>query len=87
MAWPASLQLRNMGKVTRSSLIVVGGTSLAGGNGSPLNTLIGTLIVVVLGNGMVLLGVPPYVQQGIQGVLIIVAVTLALNRSHRRIVK
>jgi ribose transport system permease protein len=67
--------------------IVVGGTSLAGGNGSPMNTLIGTLIVVVLGNGMVLLGVPPYVQQGIQGVLIIAAVTLALNRSRRRIVK
>jgi ribose transport system permease protein len=67
--------------------IVVGGTSLAGGNGSPMNTLIGTLIVVVLANGMVLLGVPPYVQQGIQGVLIIVAVTLALNRSRRRIVK
>jgi ribose transport system permease protein len=67
--------------------IVVGGTSLAGGNGSPLNTLIGTLVVVVLANGMVLLGVPPYVQQGIQGVLIIVAVTLALNRSRRRIVK
>ncbi|SAK84765.1 inner-membrane translocator [Caballeronia hypogeia] len=67
--------------------IVVGGTSLAGGNGSPLNTLVGTLIVVVLGNGMVLLGVPPYVQQGIQGVLIIAAVTLALNRSRRRIVK
>jgi ribose transport system permease protein len=42
---------------------------------------------VVLANGMVLLGVPPYVQQGIQGVLIIVAVTLALNRSRRRIVK
>jgi ribose transport system permease protein len=67
--------------------IVVGGTSLAGGNGSPLNTLIGTLVVVVLANGMVLLGVPPYVQQGIQGILIIVAVTLALNRSRRRIVK
>jgi ribose transport system permease protein len=67
--------------------IVVGGTSLAGGNGSPMNTLIGTLVVVVLANGMVLLGVPPYVQQGIQGVLIIVAVTLALNRSRRRIVK
>lgn len=67
--------------------IVVGGTSLAGGNGSPMNTLIGTLIVVVLANGMVLLGVPPYVQQGIQGLLIIAAVTLALNRSRRRIVK
>lgn len=67
--------------------IVVGGTSLAGGNGSPMNTLIGTLVVVVLGNGMVLLGVPPYVQQGIQGVLIIVAVTLALSRSRKRIVK
>jgi ribose transport system permease protein len=67
--------------------IVVGGTSLAGGTGSPLNTLVGTLIVVVLANGMVLLGVPPYVQQGIQGVLIIVAVTLAIDRSRRRIVK
>jgi len=67
--------------------IVVGGTSLAGGNGSPLNALVGTLIVVVLANGMVLLGVPPYVQRGIQGVLIIVAVTLVLDRSHRRIVK
>lgn len=67
--------------------IVVGGTSLAGGNGSPMNTLIGTLVVVVLGNGMVLLGVPPYVQQGIQGVLIIVAVTLALSRSRKHIVK
>lgn len=67
--------------------IVVGGTSLAGGNGGPLNTLVGTLIVVVLANGMVLLGVPPYVQQGIQGALIILAVTLALNRSRKHIVK
>lgn len=67
--------------------IIVGGASLAGGNGNPFHTLIGTLIVVILANGMVLLGVPPYVQQGIQGLLIIAAVGLALNRSRRQIVK
>lgn len=72
---------------TTVTAVVVGGTSLSGGNGSVLNSLIGVLIVVVLANGMVLMGIPPFVQQGVQGLLIIVAVALALDRSRLDVVK
>jgi ribose transport system permease protein len=36
---------------------------------------------------MVLMGIPPYVQQGVQGLMIIVAVALALDRSRLVVVK
>jgi len=67
--------------------VVVGGTALSGGVGSVLNSVIGVLIVVVLANGLVLMGVEPYVQQGVQGLLIITAVALALDRSRLDVVK
>jgi ribose transport system permease protein len=67
--------------------VVVGGTALTGGQGGILNTLIGVAIVALLNNGMVLLGVPPTVQQGVLGLLIIVAVALSLDRTRLRIVK
>ena len=67
--------------------VVVGGTALTGGEGGVLNTLVGVLIVTVLGNGMVLLGVSPYVQQTVQGLMIIAAVALSLDRVRQTIVK
>jgi ribose transport system permease protein len=67
--------------------VVVGGTALTGGEGGVLNTLVGVLIMAVLGNGMVLLGVSPDLQQAVQGVLIIVAVALSLDRARLKIVK
>lgn len=67
--------------------VVVGGTALTGGEGGILNTIVGVLLVTVLGNGMILVGVPPYVQQGVQGLLIIVAVALSLDRTRARLVK
>ena len=48
---------------------------------------LGVLIVVGLANGMVLMGVPPYVQTGVQGLLIIAAVAMAVDRSRARIVR
>ena len=72
---------------TAVTAVVVGGTSLSGGVGSVLNTVIGVLIVVTLANGMVLMGVEPYVQQGLQGLLIIAAVALSLDRSRLDVVK
>lgn len=72
---------------TTITAVVVGGTALSGGVGSVLNSVIGVLIVVVLTNGMVLMGVPPFVQQGVQGLLIIVAVSLALDRRALAVVK
>ena len=72
---------------TTITAVVVGGTALSGGVGSVLNSIVGVLIVVVLTNGMVLMGIPPFVQQGVQGFLIIVAVTLALDRRLLEVVK
>lgn len=72
---------------TTITAVVVGGTALTGGVGSVLNSVVGVLIVVVLTNGMVLMGVETYVQQGVQGLLIIIAVALALDRSQLDVVK
>ena len=72
---------------TTITAVVVGGTSLSGGQGSVLQTLVGVLIVVVLANGMVLMGISPYIQQAVQGLLIIVAVALSIERARTKIVK
>ena len=72
---------------TAITAVVVGGTALSGGVGSVLNSVIGVFIVIVLANGMVLMGIEPYVQKGVQGLLIIAAVALALDRSRLDVVK
>ena len=54
-------QIGNGRLFTTVTAVVVGGTALSGGQGSVLQTLVGVLIVVVLANGMVLMGVPPSV--------------------------
>ena len=72
---------------TTITAVVVGGTSLSGGRGGVLQTVVGVLIVVVLTNGMVLVGVEPSVQIGVQGMMIITAVALSINRKLMKIVK
>ncbi|HYW31197.1 MAG TPA: ABC transporter permease [Gemmatimonas sp.] len=66
--------------------VVIGGTSLLGGSGSVVGTLIGALIMSVLRNGLNLLGVSSYVQQIAIGVVIVVAVLvdMALHRRTQR---
>jgi len=72
---------------TTVTAVVVGGTSLSGGEGSVLQTLVGVLIVAVLNNGMVLVDVPNSYQIGVQGLMIIAAVALSIDRKMIRIVK
>lgn len=67
--------------------VVVGGTSLAGGKGGVVNTIVGVLIMTVLTNGLVLLSVNPYVRTGIQGLIILVAVILTIPRGGQVISK
>ncbi|MCC7054480.1 MAG: ribose ABC transporter permease [Gemmatimonadaceae bacterium] len=66
--------------------VVIGGTSLLGGSGSVMGTLIGALIMSVLRNGLNLLGVSSYLQQVAIGVVIIAAVLIdmALRRRVQR---
>ena len=80
-------QIGNGRLFTTVTAVVVGGTSLSGGEGSVLQTLVGVLIVAVLNNGMVLVSVPPSFQIGVQGLMIIAAVALSIDRKRSRIVK
>jgi len=56
--------------------VVVGGTSLAGGQGKILGTLIGAFIIGVIQNGMNLTGVESYTQKVVLGLVILGAVLL-----------
>lgn len=56
--------------------VVLGGVSIKGGEGKLLLVIVGVLIMGVLSNGLVLLGVNIYVQQVLQGVVLIVAITI-----------
>jgi ribose/xylose/arabinose/galactoside ABC-type transport system permease subunit len=54
--------------------VVVGGTALSGGRGSVIGTLLGVLVITLIGNGLVLLGINPFFQQVVRGVIIVAAV-------------
>lgn len=56
--------------------VVIGGASLKGGKGNAINTLMGVLILGLIGNILNLLNVPSYPQQVIKGLIIIFAVLL-----------
>jgi ribose transport system permease protein len=56
--------------------VVIGGTSLSGGHGSILGTVLGCLIIGVLNNGLVLLGVSPDWQLVVKGLVILLAVAI-----------
>jgi ribose transport system permease protein len=77
---------RNLMFVSITS-VVVGGTALWGGSGGVWNTLVGVLIVNVIGNGMVVIGLPSYVQDGVLGLLVITAVYLSTDRRSLSFVK
>jgi ribose transport system permease protein len=62
---------------------VIGGTNLFGGEGSVLGTLIGAMIMGVLGNGLNLLNVSAFWQRVIQGLVIILVVILDQWRRRR----
>ncbi len=64
--------------------VVVGGTSLSGGTGRILGTLIGAFIIAVIQNGMNLLGMESYTQQVVLGGVILVAVLLDKVRTGAR---
>ncbi|HAX40290.1 MAG TPA: hypothetical protein DCY10_05390 [Clostridiales bacterium] len=56
--------------------VVVGGTTLKGGKGSVLRTVLGVLLITLMSNCMNLLGVSPYMQVVLKGAILVVAIWL-----------
>lgn len=63
--------------------VVLGGTSLSGGKGWLVGTLIGAIIIGVLSNGLNLLNVSSFYQQVVKGVVILIAVLLDRSKSRK----
>jgi ribose transport system permease protein len=63
--------------------VIIGGTSLLGGQGSVLGVLLGAIFMQVLRNGLVLLGIPAYWQSAALGSMIIFALLLDLWQQNR----
>ncbi|KVL06222.1 ABC transporter permease [Burkholderia cepacia] len=62
--------------------VVMGGTSISGGRGAILGTLVGALLLGVLNNGLNMVGVNPYVQNVIKGGIILLAIYISRERSR-----
>ena len=77
----------NAGQTTENldsiTAVVLGGTSLFGGRGSVIGTLIGATIVGVFRNGLTLIGVEVIYQYLVTGILVILAVSVD-QLTHRR---
>jgi ribose/xylose/arabinose/galactoside ABC-type transport system permease subunit len=71
-------------ELTVIASVVIGGTSLFGGSGSIFGTVIGTILIGVLLNGLVLMNVNSYIQQIIIGVIIVLAVAFDTFAKSRR---
>ena len=63
--------------------VVIGGTSLSGGKGTIMGTVLGAIIIGVLNNGLVLLDVSPFWQQVVKGMVILVAVIIDKQNSKQ----
>lgn len=67
--------------------VVVGGTPLTGGVGSIQGTILGAFITTILSNGMNMLGVDPFLQNIVRGIVLIAAVFITIDRSKIGIIK
>ena len=69
--------------------VVLGGTSLFGGRGTILGTVLGALTIAVIGNGLILMHISPFFTQIVTGAIILIAIWLntrifTANFSFRR---
>ncbi|MDG4850344.1 ABC transporter permease [Peribacillus frigoritolerans] len=67
-------------ELTVIAAVVIGGTSLFGGQGSILGTILGVLLITLVSNAVNLLGVPPAWDELVKGVVILIAALLDVYR-------
>jgi ribose transport system permease protein len=69
--------------LTAIAAVIVGGTRLSGGIGSIFGALVGSLLMGMLNNGLILMGYQPSDQMIARGLIILVAVALTLREPNR----
>ena len=69
------------------SAVVIGGTPLTGGLGNILGTVVGSLVITTLANGLILMGISTNVQTILTGAVLIVAVMISIRRGKLRLIK
>ncbi len=66
---------------------LIGGIAITGGIGKIPYAAIGAITLTILRNGMVLLGINPYIQQGVVGAIIILTVAVTIERKKIGVIK
>jgi ribose transport system permease protein len=64
--------------------VIIGGTALAGGRGTILGAIVGSLLLGFIANGLVMMGLPIESQVALKGVIIVAAVTLVGRKTMLR---
>ncbi|MDZ7705186.1 MAG: ABC transporter permease [Trueperaceae bacterium] len=65
--------------------VIVGGTNLFGGEGRMFGTVLGTLLIAMIANGLILMNISPFYQQIIEGAIILLAIWFNTYLSGRRL--
>ncbi|WP_157014782.1 ABC transporter permease [Mesorhizobium xinjiangense] len=69
--------------MTVIAAVIVGGTALKGGKGSVIGALVGSLLMGMLNNGLILMGLAVSEQMIVRGLIILVAVAISLRDTNR----
>ncbi|QFS84941.1 Ribose transport system permease protein RbsC (plasmid) [Roseivivax sp. THAF40] len=64
--------------------VVLGGTSLMGGKASMLGTVLGTMTIAVIGNGLILMHISPFFTQIVTGTIILIAIWMNTRLFDRK---
>lgn len=83
----ATAQLGEGLELDAIAAVVVGGTPLTGGVGSIQGTILGALIITILSNGMNIMGLDPYFQNIVKGLVLILSVFVTIDRKKIGIIK
>ena len=69
--------------MTVLAAVIVGGTLLSGGKGSVVGALVGSLLMGMLNNGLILMGLSVSEQMIVRGLIILGAVAVSLRETNR----
>lgn len=81
----AQVTIGNGNELDAIASSVIGGVSMAGGEGNVVGAVIGSIIIVIINNGLNLMGVSPYIQTAIKGLVIFVAIAADVIRRRRQL--